>query len=125
MPKASVDKNGFSSCSKDNVRSARKVLCVEAIPVPEICQQTPQLDFGSSVFATDPPHEGATLWRCFDLHDAHYVRLFPDVSIIELASDFKCSGCATQSTVKSPCVGVSGSARRRVPLPNEPIEVIS
>ena len=34
-------------------------------------------------------------------------------------------GCATQSTVKSPCVGASGSPCSRVPLSNEPIEVIA
>ena len=34
-------------------------------------------------------------------------------------------GCATQSTVKSPCVGASGSPCSKVPLPNEPIEVIA
>ncbi len=34
-------------------------------------------------------------------------------------------GCAAQSTVKSPCVGVPGSPCSRVPLPNEPIEVIA
>ena len=34
-------------------------------------------------------------------------------------------GCATQSTLKSPCVGVSGSPCSKVPLPNESIEVIA
>ena len=34
-------------------------------------------------------------------------------------------GCATQSTVKSPCVGASGSPCGKAPLPNEPIEVIA
>lgn len=34
-------------------------------------------------------------------------------------------GCATQSTVKSPCVGASGSPCDRAPLSNESIEVIA
>jgi hypothetical protein len=34
-------------------------------------------------------------------------------------------GCATQGTVKSPCVGAPGSPCSKVPLPNEPIEVIA
>lgn len=34
-------------------------------------------------------------------------------------------GCAAQGTVKSPCVGASGSPCSKVPLPNEPIEVMA
>lgn len=34
-------------------------------------------------------------------------------------------GCATQGTVKSPCVGAAGSPCSKVPLPNEPIEVLA
>ena len=34
-------------------------------------------------------------------------------------------GCASQPTVKSPCVGAQGSPCSRNPLPNEPIEVVA
>jgi len=32
-------------------------------------------------------------------------------------------GCATQNTLKSPCVGAPGSPCSKVPLPDDPIEV--
>jgi len=33
------------------------------------------------------------------------------------------AGCATPSTLKSPCVGAPGSPCDRSPLPNDPIEL--
>jgi hypothetical protein len=46
-------------------------------------------------------------------------------AIIAVLAIVLLGGCATQGTVKSPCVGTAGSPCSKVPLPNEPIEVIA
>jgi len=46
-------------------------------------------------------------------------------AIIAVLAIVLLGGCATQGTVKSPCVGAAGSPCSKVPLPNEPIEVMA
>lgn len=45
------------------------------------------------------------------------------LAFVIMISGVLLAGCATPSTVKSPCVGAPGSPCSHTPLLNEPIEV--
>ena len=63
MPEAAIDKNGFSSRRKYDVRLARQVASIKAESISQRVEQTSHYQFRCGVLSTNPGHQGAAALR--------------------------------------------------------------
>ena len=63
MPKASMNKEGFSKAGKNEIRAAGEVAAVKAIAVTHAMNEVPHDHFGLGVYGSDTSHAFATFGR--------------------------------------------------------------
>lgn len=68
MPKTAVHEDHFPESRKNNVRTARQILAMQAESVAQAMDQTAEDEFWIGIFASDTPHVGAPLVRAELVH---------------------------------------------------------